>query len=80
MPNCWGLTGIEPSVIAMLIFVPKNEAENKSAKCLKAEFSEQILKAFYDAMDYIFREGFGTGSKADEQISSGLASLLFGDE
>lgn len=61
-------------------FRAKNEAENKSAKCLKAEFSEQILKAFYDAMDYIFREGFGTGSKADELISSGLASLLFGEE
>ena len=32
------------------------------------------------AMDYIFREGFGTGSKTAGNIISGLAGLLFGKE
>lgn len=61
-------------------FRDENESDNKSEKCLKAEFSERCLKAFYDAMDYIFRDGFGTGSKTVETVTSGLASLLFGEE
>lgn len=61
-------------------FCAENECEDKSAKCLKAEFSEQVLSAFYEAMDYIFRDGFGTGSKYAEQMSSGLAELLFGEK
>lgn len=51
---------------------------NKSEECLKAEFSEQCLEAFYKAMEEVFREGFGTGSKKAENFVSGLAGLLFG--
>ena len=51
--------------------------ENKSAKCLKAEYSEKILTAFYANMEYIFRVGFGTGNKNYEYIVSGLKDLLF---
>ena len=58
-------------------FCAENECEDKSAKYLKKEFSEQILKAFYDTMDYILREGFGTGSKTDEQMGKGLSEFLF---
>ena len=56
------------------------DCENKSVKCLKAEFSEQILKAFYETMEYIFRGGFGTGSKTAEQMFGGLSKLLFGED
>lgn len=61
-------------------FCAENNCEDKSAKALKAEYSEQILKAFYETMDNIFREGFGTGSKSDEKVLSGLAELLFGEQ
>ena len=53
--------------------------KRKSEECLKAEFTEQILEAFYEAMDNIFREAFGTGSKQAEQVTKGLAGLLFGE-
>lgn len=61
-------------------FRDENESDNKSENCLKAEFSKQCLKAFYDAMDYIFRDGFGTRSKTAETVTSGLASMLFGEK
>ncbi len=53
---------------------------NKSEEYLKAEFRKQILEAFYDAMDYVFREGFGTGSQTAKKLVSGIAGLLFGKE
>ena len=37
------------------------------------------LSNFYDVMDYIFRDGFGTESKSAEGIKSGLLGLLFGE-
>ena len=61
-------------------FKDENCGESKSAERLKAEFSEQILKAFYENMDGLFREGFSTGSKTDESIASMLSGLLFGKE
>lgn len=53
---------------------------NKSEKCLKADFSKQALNAFYDAMDGIFRDGFGTGSQTARKVVDGLAGLLFGKQ
>lgn len=50
----------------------------KTEESLKAEFSEKVLEAFYGAMDFVFREGFGTGSKTAESFVSGLRDLLFG--
>ena len=38
------------------------------------------MKTFYDIMDYIFREGFGTGSETVKKVVggiSGLTDLLF---
>ena len=58
-------------------FCAENDCQNKSAKSLKAAFSEQILDAFYETMDDIFREGFGTGSKDTEKATSVLSDLLF---
>ena len=53
--------------------------KHKSEEGLKAEYTEQILEAFYEAMDEIFRKGFDTESKNAEQITSGLRDLLFGE-
>ena len=53
---------------------------NKSEECLKTEFTKKALAAFYDAMDYVFRDGFGTGSKTVENAINGIAGLLFGKE
>ncbi|MBR1711266.1 MAG: hypothetical protein IJ719_20965 [Clostridia bacterium] len=47
-------------------------------KSLKAEFTEDCIKAFYEAMEDVFRDGFGTASKAGEKMLSGLSNLLFG--
>ena len=54
--------------------------EGKSEDHLKAEFTEQSLEAFYDAMDYIFREGFDTGSQTSKSVLSGIKGLLFGEK
>ena len=54
--------------------------KGSKAKDIKAEFSKQALEAFYDAMDNIFREGFGTGSQTVKDVVSGISGLLFGKE
>ena len=43
------------------------------------EVYQQRLSNFYDAMDYIFREDFGTGSKTVDKIKSGFTGFLFGE-
>ena len=58
----------------------KNKNEEKSEEDLKAEFSKQALTAFYDAMGYVLRDGFGTGSQTASKVISGLTGLLFGKE
>ena len=49
-------------------------------KDLKAAFAKQALTNFYDAMGYVFREGFGTGSQTTDNIICGIRGLLFGKE
>ena len=61
-------------------FKDKNRDRYKSEKSLKAEFTKQTLAAFYEAMDYVFREGFGTGSQTARKVLSGITGLLFGKE
>lgn len=61
-------------------FKGESQDEEKSEKVLKAEFSEQALTYFYEAMDYVFRDGFDTGSKTVEQTKGWLSGLLFGKE
>ena len=61
-------------------FKEKNWVGKKSEAELKAEFKKQILSAFYDAMDYIFREDFGTSSQTAKKVFTGLTELLFGKE
>ena len=58
----------------------RDESQNKnvSEKDIKAEFSKRTLKAFYESMDNVFREGFGTGSKTVENVVNGISGLLFG--
>ncbi|MBR4473062.1 MAG: hypothetical protein IKS55_05445 [Oscillospiraceae bacterium] len=53
---------------------------DKSEECLKKEFKEQNLKAFYEEMDDVFRDGFGTASKRSESITNWLSGLLFGQQ
>ena len=46
---------------------------------IKAEFEEKTLESFYDAMDYVFRDIFGTESKTASETADGIAGLLFGE-
>ena len=59
-------------------FKDRKENKNKSEECLKAEFKEKVLDAFYGVMGYVFREGFGTGSRTHETFIDGITGLLFG--
>ena len=52
--------------------------ENKEEERLKEDFKKYSLEEFYDTMDFIFREDFGTESKAAKSVTSGLTGLLFG--
>ncbi|MBQ4505800.1 MAG: hypothetical protein II971_00945 [Firmicutes bacterium] len=58
----------------------KEYSGSKNNKNLKAEFSKQTLSAFYDSMNYIFREGFGTDSQKRKDLMGGIAELLFGKQ
>jgi hypothetical protein len=59
--------------------VELSKKSNDEKKGSKEEFSKQTLSNFYDVMDYIFRDGFGTESKNAEEIKSGILGLLFGE-
>lgn len=59
-------------------FRDANRNSDKSEKEIKAEFSKRVMKYFYESMDYVFRDGFGTGSKTVETVVNGISSLLFG--
>ncbi len=61
-------------------FTEMSKNINKSEEYLKAEFKKENLTIFYDAMDYVFREGFGTGSQSTKEIVKGITGLLFGEE
>ena len=90
---CEGLSMFDDAYIAELLgsnwhkyifdsyknFRDENDEDGKkSEERCKAEFTEQVLTAFYETMDSIFREGFGTDSKTGEKVFSGLSDLLFG--
>lgn len=59
-------------------FAKKNKSKNEDE--IKEDFKKEVLDAFYDAMDYIFREGFGTESKTAESAATMIKKLLFGKE
>lgn len=59
-------------------FKEKNKRELKSEECLRTAFAKQVLEYFYATMDYVFRDGFGTGSNAANAVVGGISDLLFG--
>lgn len=61
-------------------FRENSSSRNKGEDYLKEEFRKQTLTSFYEAMDYIFREGFGTSSNTAKKVVSGITDLFFGKE
>ena len=61
-------------------FKEKSQDKDKSEEFYKAEFTKQALDYFYEAMDYIFRDAFGTESQTVKNTISSLKELLFGKE
>ena len=59
-------------------FREKSKVRGKSDEYYQTEFAKQALKEFYDAMEYIFRDGFGTDSQTAKDIFGGISGLLFG--
>ena len=56
----------------------KSKNKDKSEESLKADFVGEYLAAFYEEMDYIFRDGFDTGSRSAESFKKGFAGFFFG--
>jgi hypothetical protein len=61
-------------------FRENSRSRDKSEEHLRAEFTGEALSAFYEVMDYIFREGFGTESRAAKTLVSGIKDLFFGKD
>ena len=61
-------------------FKEENDDEYRNEKSLKEAFAKQAMEEFYDTMDDVFREGFGTVSQNAKDFSNGLTGLLFGAE
>ena len=61
-------------------FRKNSRSGNDCEGFLKAEFTSHALAAFYEAMDYVFREGFGTESHAAKTVVGGIRELFFGKE
>ena len=59
-------------------FREKCKVRDRSEEYYKEAFKKEALKAFYDAMDYVFRSGFGTGSQTAKDMFDGISGLLFG--
>ena len=59
-------------------FRKNSKGKYKNKEELKAGFAKQTLTSFYDAMGYVFRAGFGTGSQTADSVISGVTGLLFG--
>lgn len=57
-----------------------SRSKTRNQASVKAEFTKRTMTAFYETMDYIFREGFGTDSQTARKVVSGIAGLLFGKE
>ena len=87
---CTGLKEVEKRYIANLLgpewhqhlfrsyeeFKEKNKSTEKAEEDYKKEFKNEMLTAFYDSADYIFREGFGTGSQAVKNVMGRLKEFL----
>ena len=58
-------------------FREKHSNGKQSEQAMQAAFAKYVLKEFYDAMDYIFRDGFGTESQAAKSVLSGITDLFF---
>lgn len=61
-------------------FAFKSENEDSSRNLLKAKFQKHTLSDFYDAMSYVFRDSFGTGSESFKSVAGGIIGMLFGKE
>ena len=61
-------------------FRENSRSRDKSEEHLRAEFTREALSAFYEVMDYIFREAFGTDSRAAKTLVSGIKDLFFGKD
>lgn len=58
----------------------REDSWNNNENSLKAKFREQWMSTFYEIMDYIFREGFGTADKGTENTISEILGMFFKDE
>ncbi len=94
MDVCMGIKEFENRYVANLLgpewhgylfdsyedFREDNWHGNESEKALKAAFTRERLEAFYEIMDYIFRDDFGTGSQAAKDAVSRITGMLLGNE
>ena len=61
-------------------FREANKSKYMNEGQVKAAFEKEALEGFYDAMDYVLRDGFGTASQTAHQMMNGISGLLFGKE
>lgn len=59
-------------------FREKHKVRNRSEDYYQKEFSKMAMKEFYEAMETIFRDSFGTYSQTAKDVFSGVTGLLFG--
>lgn len=59
-------------------FKEKSTEWDQSEEYYKKEFQKAFLKGFYDAMEHIFRDGFGTASQSAKDVLDGISGLFFG--
>ena len=56
-------------------FKDDDDNDDKSEECLKKEFEENVLVEFYERMDDVFRDGFGTSSQTANDVFEGAAAI-----
>ena len=58
-------------------FKNENSEWDMSENYYMAKFKKETVKGFYEAMENIFRSGFGTESETEKKTLNGISGLLF---
>lgn len=61
-------------------FKKESHKNDCSEEYLKKQFVEQNRIDFYEAIGYVFRDGFGTDSRSAKNMADGISGLLFGKD
>lgn len=59
------------------VYKKKNKISDEE---IKEKYKKYLIDSFYEVMEFVFRDGFGTNSETTKKVLTGFAGFLFGKE